>query len=341
MDGEEVTFDLYVNELMPGYWNELEVWNTSLTSFGHDVAGFAEDCGWRSIKAHDSTQAELTIEVLAHGGDPALMVHRDWRPGRGSRARTGIFFPYGDSATDYRARIHRILSVAQGSLHGPMELRLDLSGQVSSSRAIPPGIVELATTAGHLLFREVLYPVSSASLAGAFRQFVRLVRDEATLEGQLQALLEEWPELLPGESIVRVMPHIVIPVEDSRLIPDFAIQPATSHFYDILDLKRPSETLIVGSATRPRLSHRVREGVAQLLDYDRALRQDTVTERVRELFDVDFLNPRLQLVIGRVRDKETDRRLRLASEDLGQRTSVISYDALVESARRRYAFPDN
>lgn len=96
-----------------------------------------------------------------------------------------------------------------------------------------------------------------------------LNRQDAS-ESDFQKFFEEHPHFL--STLAMPLPHVQLrDTSGNLLIPDFILKPIVAakrdSRWEILDLKKPQASLIVGKGTRRRLSHEVQDAVRQLRDY--------------------------------------------------------------------------
>ena len=134
----------------------------------------------------------------------------------------------------------------------------------------------------------------------------------------------------------RLVPHVVLERNDgTSLIPDFFVQPLTSEWWDILDIKLPHKKLVAGGRDRHRLSAGVHELAAQLREYAAYFEDAKASERVEQLFGVKCYRPKLIGIFGSDSDLAQDgrerRRLMTAYSDL----QVLTFDSLVRAAQSR------
>lgn len=207
----------------------------------------------------------------------------------------------------------------------PSTLILDVDADAN----VTPVVVDDAPTDLMSPSGEIFVIQSSLFVAGgrfsvACQELGELIRDPATSEGDLQQLLEEYPELAQWDWHTDVRPHIVLELEEDRtLIPDFVIR-APDGFWDILEIKPPSLMPLVVRITpsRVQLSRRMQAAIEQAREYARVLDQPSVRHRVEERYGIRMASPRVHLIVGRTdpRTPHGPRRARLLANEVDVRT---------------------
>jgi hypothetical protein len=172
----------------------------------------------------------------------------------------------------------------------------------------------------------------------AVAEFERLINKQGVREAELQEFLEAYPQLLSSTPQIQVHAHPVIFAGRDRLIPDFILE-TSGNRPSILDLKRPSERVLVGRGNRRSLATAISRGLAQLHEYSAAATNPNERARLQAEFGIDLGYPELCLVIGRTqtaRDREDLRRL--SHRELRREVQVLTYDDLLEEAKNRALF---
>jgi Domain of unknown function (DUF4263) len=155
-------------------------------------------------------------------------------------------------------------------------------------------------------------------------------------EHELQAFLADHPAIFEALGYSKIYPHLVLEREDgSELIPDFMLEPIYDKWWDILDIKVPDKSTIVGTPDRQRFSAAVSELVAQLREYGAAFEDPKLARRVEEKYGVKCYKPKLIGIIGRDDPRNADehelRRLMTSYSD----TQVLTFDQLLRIAKTR------
>jgi hypothetical protein len=165
--------------------------------------------------------------------------------------------------------------------------------------------------------------------------FQRLLNESTTRERHLQKFLEDHPNFLSGLNYSNVYPQLVLEREDgSQLKPDFILEPYDDEWCDILDIKLPSQSLIVGTKDRATLAAGIHEVVAQLREYAAFFEQDKHRTFVREKYGLQIYKPRLIAVVGRDIRQMTDPQIRRAMTAYSD-VRIMTFDQLVRHAQTR------
>ncbi|MEV4621316.1 Shedu anti-phage system protein SduA domain-containing protein [Asanoa sp. NPDC049573] len=174
--------------------------------------------------------------------------------------------------------------------------------------------------------------VAAGGVARAVDTLESLLADPTTSELTYQRLLEENPEILLLDEYVEARPQISLTPNDSTLIPDFLLRPVGHDLWDILELKRPSATVLTTRGGRPQFTREVAAAVAQLRSYAEAVDDPAVRDRLEARYGIRMFRPQLHLVVGRL--VPLDRvALKRASDPF---IRVVGWDELVMRARRRF-----
>jgi hypothetical protein len=153
-------------------------------------------------------------------------------------------------------------------------------------------------------------------------------------EKALQHFFEAYPEVILDELHIAAFPQVILFQDKGpNLKPDFILQRSSSKYIDILELKRPSDQIIVGSQTRPTFSHQVNKAISQLKEYREWFRSRDNRNYFLEKYGLEGFEPRLSLIIGRRNppyNPETMARVQSVAE-----CEIITYDDLLDVAKRR------
>ena len=192
--------------------------------------------------------------------------------------------------------------------------------------------VGLGVTYAHLLLVEDRAHCAGAAIA----EFKMLLDDPRLGEPAFQRFFEHHPEFLFKEPLMEHWAHE--PLENKETgkvgIPDFivksALVPHVPRSVEIIDLKKPTDKLLVGRSFHPRLSAAVNGVRGQLRDYQKYFNSEANDEEVRRTFGRVVRHPRLTAVIGRLpADEEMLARFeeRLGEERLD--VSITTYDEIL------------
>ena len=167
-----------------------------------------------------------------------------------------------------------------------------------------------------------------------FERFNELLNDSGAKEGHFQDFFERNPEFLLGIDYERAIAHPVLIREgEGPLIPDFFLQPLDGALCDILDLKLPTHTVVVGPKNRLRLSSKVHEAIAQVREYRDYFEDPKYREAVKAKYGVTAYRPALCVAIGRTPRHVSEEKYRqILAGTAGIR--LVTYDELQRKMRR-------
>jgi hypothetical protein len=155
-----------------------------------------------------------------------------------------------------------------------------------------------------------------------------LLNDPAVSERSIQRFLERNKSILKGLDYVDVLPH---PVFERRgagpLIPDFFLQPLSGSFGDLVELKLPTEKIVVGSVEQPRFSSAIARALAQVRRYRNYFEDPQHRELVQSRYGFTAYRPSVSIVIGRTSDLSEIVRQQMHDE-LPKGVQVMTYDQL-------------
>lgn len=223
-----------------------------------------------------------------------------------------------------------------------------LAGEDLALTSLSDGTVALVTVTPDGKYRfvgpqsgnfEILYTYSRKAqvLEESINELESLVNSDDTTEARLQRFFEQNSELIRGDEYQAAHSQIVLERHDSgALRPDFVLQPSdTSQLCDLLDLKLPSQNILVAKRNRQRFSAAVFEACAQLREYGLYFDDPRHRDLIRERYGLVAYRPRLIVVIGRLGGLDPVE-LRKMSLDVPQLT-LRTYDGLLARARRKLA----
>ena len=168
-------------------------------------------------------------------------------------------------------------------------------------------------------------------------RFDELLNDSKATEHHFQEFFEQHSGLLTGIDYSRAVPHPVLARDqDGPLIPDFFLQPLDGQFCDILDLKLPTEKLIVGSKDRLRPSSSLSEAIAQLREYGAYFEDPHHRATIQQKYGLTAYRPQLFVVIGRSPALVPPEQYRRVMSDNSQ-VRVMTYDDLRRRLERLIA----
>lgn len=157
------------------------------------------------------------------------------------------------------------------------------------------------------------------------------MNDPSTKERDYQEFFEKNPHFLKGLQYNRVVAQPMLerePEEAGNLIPDFFLQPLDSQYADILDLKLPTEKLIVGSKDRLHFSAAVHNAIAQVREYRDYFEDPLNRKKVFEKYGLTSYRPSAAIIIGRTPEDITDEKIKQIAESNPSYLKIITYDQL-------------
>jgi anti-anti-sigma factor len=164
-------------------------------------------------------------------------------------------------------------------------------------------------------------------------EFEDILASSRATERDIQLFLERHPQFLLGRDYDDLHSQVVLEREaDGPLVPDFLLRPHDGTLCDIVDIKLPTASLIVGSHNRRRFSAAIADAAAQLRTYRDYFDDKARRESVREKYGFTAFRPKLSVVIGRRAeiDPVAYKQIRDGTRDL----EVVTYDDLLEKARK-------
>jgi hypothetical protein len=272
------------------------------------------DVGCFEFKASKYEEVRYAA-ILSHGAENADNVvrqaqGRDLEERIMSFHRNSLFTQIVLQSIDNRIRVIPYRANALHNIEGS-------SGKILLGR---PGAIAAKTGA---IFREEI------------EAFERLINGGARDEHDLQKFLERSPNFLGGLGYKNIYPQVVLHREEAEdLKPDFILEPCDTEYCDILELKLPTDQVIVGKPNRKRLAAVVTSAVAQLREYAAYFDEKKHRDFVFRKYGLQAYKPRLTLIIGRdvadLDDLEI-RRSMTAYEGL----EIMTYDGLLAHAKQR------
>jgi hypothetical protein len=165
-------------------------------------------------------------------------------------------------------------------------------------------------------------------------EFEGLLNDPRTPERVFQAFFERNPHLLGGIDYESVIPHPILQrSKRGHLIPDFMLVPDSHGFADILDLKKPSAPLIVGSENRLRYSANVEDAIAQLREYRAYFDDQEHREAFLGAYGIRAYRPNVSVIIGRDPSLSDSLQVRRLEDELPRHLRITTYDQLLRRMR--------
>ena len=210
------------------------------------------------------------------------------------------------------------------------ELKI-LAGQpIGLYKIVPPESLE-----SQLLIASpyVICDITRSFLSKEIEEFEYLINRPHASERELQKFLERNSKFLLGQQYERAFPQLILEREqEGPLIPDFVLQPVDRSLCDIIDLKLPTDSVIIGGHNREGFSAAIHRAAAQLRRYRDYFDDSRHRDAVMKRYSLKLFRPRLAVIIGR----------RPACDDLLYRqiesgvpdVDIITYDDLITRAKR-------
>jgi len=118
------------------------------------------------------------------------------------------------------------------------------------------------------------------------------------------------------------------------LIPDFFAELPNEGYFDIIDLKKPDEQLIVGTKNRRGLSAAVYSAVNQLRLYRDFFENPRQRKAFHERYGLNGWKPKIVVVIGRTPRGKSLEEFITAKRSLFD-AEILTYDDILDRAKRR------
>ena len=180
-----------------------------------------------------------------------------------------------------------------------------------------------------------LLTLEGAAMAKAAREFEAMINDPRLKEKTFQAFFEEYPNFILNDDYRRAHAHVVLERPTGALIPDFMLEPVNQdRLCDILEIKTPNTQIVRMKKNRARFSDAVRDGIAQLREYQAYFEDGHARRSVEEKYGLVAYRPRLFLVIGRsgTIDPIVMQRVRQDADGV----EVQTFDELLRRAQAKY-----
>lgn len=193
---------------------------------------------------------------------------------------------------------------------------------------------------GQFVFREGIFQPLSAILPGynddAIYQLEEMINSKSASESDFQSFFKVNQEFLSGLDYKTIHPQLVLyNNEGSDLIPDFMLEPMSSKFCDLLELKLPYQSLVtrLHNESRMRFKASVNEAIAQLNEYRRYFESKENRKAFHELYGLEAYNPKMILVVGRSHHFMSDLQRRELQSLLPKDMEIWTYDDLLSRAK--------
>lgn len=190
------------------------------------------------------------------------------------------------------------------------------------------------------VFREgIFHPAGfNSSIPGydTISIFESMINSNSCSEQEFQCFFKKNPEFLLGLDYKQVHPQLVLYNDESDdLIPDFMLEPMSSSFCDLIELKLPYVELVrrLRQGSRIRFRAFINEAIAQLVQYRRYF--DSISNRklFHERYGLDAFYPKMVLVVGRRHHFRDDAERQELTSLLPKDLSIWTYDDLLIRAK--------
>lgn len=161
-----------------------------------------------------------------------------------------------------------------------------------------------------------------------------LLNQKDASERDFQKFFEKHPHFL--SMLAMPLPHVQLRDSGGHLlIPDFILKPIVAaqrdSRWEVLDLKTPHASLIVGKGTRRRLSHAVHDAVRQLRDYGDYFADPSNTETIEHTLGHRLRKPKLGVLIGRIVEAEIE--ALEAEQSRLPDVRIVTYDEVLQQQK--------
>lgn len=162
-----------------------------------------------------------------------------------------------------------------------------------------------------------------------------LITKRDVKESEIQRYLEQHPTILRALGYRDIFAQVVLRRDDgTALRPDFILRPAGSDWCDILELKLPRVSAVIGARDRRSLSHGLHQLGAQLREYSRYFDDAKYARRVEDVLGIKCYRPTLIGVVGRDFTHADDRQIRAAMTTYAN-TKIMTFDELFRVAKSK------
>lgn len=166
-------------------------------------------------------------------------------------------------------------------------------------------------------------------------EFEELLSSSSLSELDIQRFMEKHPGLLLGDNYSALRSHLILDRGDrGPLIPDFFAELPNEGYFDIIDLKKPDEQLIVGTKNRRGFSAAVYSAVHQLRLYRDYFEDPRNRKKFHERYGLRGWKPKIAVIIGRTPRGDAYPELITARRDLFD-AEILTYDDILDRAKRR------
>lgn len=237
-----------------------------------------------------------------------------------------------DIVEDYHRRIvddYRDLGFLITEDHGRLQLSPALKPREPVESELYYGPADRRDRSRYITIHRDFYGISYEA-----EELEALINRKDVTEPELQKFFERHPHFLTSGIWSRAISHPRLPLDDRKsLVPDFVLEPiiaerrARDLEWQILDLKRPQERLVVGSERRRRLTSEVMKAIAQLRDYGEYFADPQHAKNVERALGHPVRRPQLAVLIGRDDGEHGDV---LDAEGVRHNVRLVTYDEILD-----------
>lgn len=160
-----------------------------------------------------------------------------------------------------------------------------------------------------------------------------LINDPEGREVDIQRMFEVHPQILLGGEYVRLHAQLRLDRRGPTLIPNFFVESVTG-LCDILELKRPSQRIVVRQPNWSRFAVSVHKGLAQVRTYSEFFEDESNRRWFEAEFRLRVFRPMTILLIGRDSEFHDPYERRLIETSLGS-SRIFTYDDVIRMARAK------
>lgn len=197
---------------------------------------------------------------------------------------------------------------------------------------------------GPFIFRGNTFQVSRVHpdfTSDVLTELESLINSAVVTEHDFQAFFEKHPRLLAGLDFGTVHPHPILHRDEGgNLVPDFFLEKMDVGASALLDLKTPSQNLVVRRPNRVYFSQFVQNAIAQLQFYREWFEDHGNRSQIERTLGLSqrVFRPRLVLVAGRASHFQNEvERVRLVSNQRDE-VDIWTFDDVLARARRYQEF---
>lgn len=265
---------------------------------------------------------DVSLLVEAAGGNPRILMalaERALRVGVGDALAGEVFDVLAEDLD------HLLLVAGTGGLSVVPAHSLGPHGIVAPNEAFLPAIPHL------------YLPRFARYWAKPLAELEILINDPHVTEESLQSFFQSHPRFLTQFSYADAVPQAIFEREGAGpLRPDFDffLQPLTGSLGDIVDLKLPTESLIVGRRDRLRFSAKVADAISQVIHYRDYFEDAPRREAVRRRYGFTAYRPRVAIIVGNRQPNIDEIEYRRIHDQSPSYVTITTYDDVLQRARR-------